>query len=105
MCQRERVARAATAFGILNHDFVVDQFKDVAVTSEGWADKPSQTLTASLMGGGAGETPAEMSLIGAGANVGAGKGSGVGQGSGLGSGWIRLRGTMCANRRSFHVHF
>jgi hypothetical protein len=56
-----------------------DQFKDVT-TSEGWANKPSQTLTSSLMGGGQGDTPAEMSIIGAGANVGSGKGSGDGGG-------------------------
>jgi len=62
-----------------------DQFKDVT-TTDGWANKPSQTLTSSLMGGGQGDTPAEMSIIGAGANVGSGKGSGVGQGAGLGSG-------------------
>lgn len=63
-----------------------DQFKDVAVNSDGWANKPSQTLSASLMGGGQGDKPTEMSIIGEGPNVGAGKGSGTGQGSGLGQG-------------------
>ena len=63
-----------------------DQVKDVSVSSEGWAEKPSQTLTQDLVGGGSGESASEMSVIGLGANTGAGKGSGVAQGSGLGTG-------------------
>ena len=50
-----------------------DQFKDVAVNSEGWANKPSQTLTASLMGGGQGDKPGRDVDHRRRANVGAGQ--------------------------------
>jgi hypothetical protein len=63
-----------------------DKFADVATSSEGWADKPSQSLAQTMMSGGVGEQANDISVIGLGANSGAGKGSGLGQGSGLGSG-------------------
>ncbi|HEY8667032.1 MAG TPA: hypothetical protein VIL86_10220 [Tepidisphaeraceae bacterium] len=70
-----------------------DKYPDVPANSEGWAEKPSQTLSTSLMGGGAGENNAG-GMIGVGANnsfgsghgVGSGSGTGVGSGSGDGSG-------------------
>ncbi len=62
-----------------------NEFKDVPADSEGWANKPSQSLTSSLMGGGAGDSES-TAIIGLGANAGFGKGTGVGSGAGAGVG-------------------
>ena len=62
-----------------------DQIQEVQ-SSEGWAEKPNQTLSQSIMGGGAGEGASE-SVIGIGAGgLGSGKGIGSGKGSGSGAG-------------------
>src|SRR3954462_13996893 len=63
-----------------------DNIANVPPNSEGWADKPSQTLAQTMMSGGLGETPSEISVIGPGAGTGSGKSSGIGQGSGAGPG-------------------
>jgi hypothetical protein len=63
-----------------------DNIANAPPNSEGWADKPSQTLAQTMMSGGLGETASEISVIGPGAGTGAGKTSGIGQGSGTGPG-------------------
>jgi hypothetical protein len=59
---------------------------DVPSSSEGWADKTSQTLAETMISGGEGAAAADISVIGLGANTGAGRGSGTGTGKGLAPG-------------------
>ncbi len=64
-----------------------DKYPDVQADSQGWSDKPSQTLTASLVGGGSGDANNTNSVIGLGVGgLGSGKGAGAGKGVGLGGG-------------------
>jgi hypothetical protein len=63
-----------------------DQFKDAAIDSTGLAERPSQTLTQSLMGGGAGDKSEQFSVIGLGANNGQGKAADIAKGEDLGTG-------------------
>lgn len=69
-----------------NREAAQDKYPDASATSDGWADKPSKTLTDALMGGGSGDTQSSSAMIGLGAGAGAGTGTGFGEGSGLGSG-------------------
>jgi hypothetical protein len=63
-----------------------DKYPDVETSSQGWADKPSQTLSQAL-GGGSGDANNTNSVIGLGAGgLGSGKGAGAGKGLGLGGG-------------------
>ena len=64
-----------------------DQLMNVPADADGWATKKSQSMTASLLGGGSGEDESGMIAMGAGGfgsggGVGAGKGAGIGGGSG-----------------------
>jgi hypothetical protein len=71
-----------------NRPAAQDEYPDVSVTSDGWAEKPSDQLNQTLMGGGSGENEGE-SVIGIGGNTsigGRGRGMGSGSGDGTGSG-------------------
>jgi len=63
-----------------------DKLENVPASSEGWAEKPSQTLAETMMSGGEGAQQSDISVIGLGAATGAGHGSGTGTGSGLAPG-------------------
>jgi hypothetical protein len=64
-----------------------DQFADVVASGESWSEKPSQSLSTSLMGGGAGDGASDSVIgVGAGGRYGTGGGSGSGQGTGVGAG-------------------
>lgn len=62
-----------------------DQVQDVQ-QSDAWATRPSETLSQSVMSGGAGAEASEMSVIGIGGSTGAGKTAGTGSGEGSGTG-------------------
>jgi hypothetical protein len=62
-----------------------DQVQNVE-QSDAWASKPSETLSQSVMSGGAGAEASEMSVIGIGGSTGAGKTAGTGSGEGTGTG-------------------
>ncbi|MCC6422972.1 MAG: VWA domain-containing protein [Phycisphaerales bacterium] len=61
-----------------------DQYADVPAGSQGWASKPSETLTNNLMNEGGKDGKSADSMIGLGS--GAGRGKGLGDDSGLGGG-------------------
>jgi hypothetical protein len=68
-------------------DAAQDQFTDVVAASDSWAQRPSQSLTSSLMGGGAGDGSSDSVIgIGSGGRYGTGGGAGSGQGTGIGAG-------------------
>jgi len=62
-----------------------DQMQNVA-PSDAWATNPSETLSQSVMSGGAGAEASEMSVIGIGGSTGAGRSAGTGSGEGSGTG-------------------
>ncbi len=72
-----------------NRDAKQDKFPDIQADPNGWADKPSQTISNTVMGGGSGES-ADSGVIGvSAAGGGYGKGTnklGSGSGTGFGSG-------------------
>jgi hypothetical protein len=62
-----------------------DQFADVVTAANSWAERPSQSLTNSLMGGGSGEGTSD-SVIGVGSGKHSGSGGGIGSGKGAAAG-------------------
>lgn len=54
--------------------------------AEGWITKPSETLSSSVMSGGAGAEASSLSVIGIGGNSGAGRNAGAGSGESTGTG-------------------